>query len=670
VGGFLYICNMKSKSTLSLDDRKQNILNWLKSDKNDLEYINYNKVLKKLQRTESSLATDWGFIYKTIKSEGLKTFLSDNKIYYSDLSEISKSLLETNKKIFYEWLILNHHKIERLSFISIEKYIKENCSEMSKVWSNIYGNLKQEGLIKWFQELNFTFYVQDNKKDLNHILNELYLVASVFFKEHNRTPSFYELRDLNFKYVNYLVRDGWNLNWTIDKLNDFYLSKGLPKILSKSEIKTSELRKVDIDLFLDDIHNYYGNLPSLRTLKIDEKFYDFVRFLRLYGYDKNKTENEVYQELLQHKYGEDYVKLTDKLISLDGHWCDSIYELILFNFRYLNELPNNPHVRYDDIFPVEMTNLVCDLHFENDFICEIAGYNPTIEKHNGYWKKMSEKEKMCERYEKPFLRIDAYKYISTKLEDYVNYLYSLMLDIYPKFRKFELIDLIKSQNTSDYIKSIMNYFNKTNLISIENMKENLTSKEFRFFMNMWGSLTNFKSFYENGGFSFYTELSCYNIDFDSKKYKKPVMFTPEEKIERGIKSLAQYIKNNNLDELPSSSQIEKDEEFRFINDMFRENSYWKNISLKMEGYNKLCVLLGFQIKVNRKVDGWYKNRQNVIDILIHMKNINNVWMGSRKASEIDDKQILKLYNYINQKLKGINNFKTIYQEELKKLNLI
>jgi hypothetical protein len=193
---------MKSKSTLSLDDRKQNILNWLKSDKNDLEYINYNKVLKKLQRTESSLATDWGFIYKTIKSEGLKTFLSDNKIYYSDLSEISKSLLETNKKIFYEWLILNHHKIERLSFISIEKYIKENCSEMSKVWSNIYGNLKQEGLIKWFQELNFTFYVQDNKKDLNHILNELYLVASVFFKEHNRTPSFYELRDLNFKYVN------------------------------------------------------------------------------------------------------------------------------------------------------------------------------------------------------------------------------------------------------------------------------------------------------------------------------------------------------------------------------------------------------------------------------------------------------------------------------------
>ena len=102
MGGFLYICSMKSKSTLSLDDRKQNILNWLKSNKNDLEYINYNKVLKKLQRTESSLATDWGFIYKTIKSEGLKTFLSDNEIYYSDSSEISKSLLETNKKIFYE----------------------------------------------------------------------------------------------------------------------------------------------------------------------------------------------------------------------------------------------------------------------------------------------------------------------------------------------------------------------------------------------------------------------------------------------------------------------------------------------------------------------------------------------------------------------------------------
>jgi hypothetical protein len=656
---------------VSIEDRIKKIIDWLKSDQNDLDYINYNSVFTKLKVSDKNLATYWVYLYKNLKLDNIKLLLKENGLEYSEQLDIKNLMLEKNKEIFFIWVSKNYSKIERLSYSNIMDFIKNNNPEMTPVWSNIYGELKQKGLIKWFNEIGLTFYVQDNKKDINKIKEELYIFVKEFYKTSGYTPSFSELKELGFEHVNYLVRDGWNLDWRVEDLNEFYVSKGLPKVESKSDLEISQVMSMDLDLVLNNIKNYFGNIPSLATLKSSGEFYDFERYLRVSTYKKNQTENEKYLELLKNKYGEGYIKLLNKLISIDGHWCDSIYELILFNFRHINGLVNNPHVPYKDIFKDVDNVFICDNLFENGNVCEIAGYEPTIKKHKWYWDKISIKQSICDKHNTPFIRIDAYKFINTNLDKYLDYLHYEMNKIYPNLIKPSLLQVIKSQNTMDYMISIFNFFSKSSLICMDELKKNLTKKEYRFFCNMWGGIKRFKEFYISKEYSAYKELSEFVIDFDSKTFRKVNGLTQEEKITRGINGLVRFIQKYNLKELPSSNDVEQDKDFRYINDMFRDDKYWYNISIKLEGYDLLCDKLGFQIPINRKVDGWYENKQNIIDILVHMKKINNgKWLGIRGAKKLNDKETLKLHNFIYQKLKGINVFRDNYKKELLDLNLI
>lgn len=581
-----------------------------------------------------------------------------------------KSRIEKYKMTFEKWIKENHHKIKRLSYNSIKKYLDENnLTELSSIWTSLQGNLNQKGLIEWFDEINLTFWVQDNKKDISKILKDLLIVAKKFYKTNQFTPNWSELEENGFNETNYLIRDGWNLDWRIEDLNNFYIKNGLPIIPTKSEKFLNEVLNMDIDTILDEILETFGSIPTLRNLVQSGLFYDFECLVRKLHSKDNKTENEFYESLWKNKYGPDYVKLTKKLISLDGHRCDSKQELILLNYRYLNNLPNNPHIPYNEIFPNEETNLICDNYTENKLVTEIAGYSPNDKRHEDYWRKIKSKQDICETYNVPFVLIEGYKFINTKNEDFLDYLHEIFSGLYDGMKKPSHFDVIKSQNTKIFITKIVEFFRDTNHITLDIIKNELDKKTFRFFCNEIKSIKNFISLYHNGVFEKFDTTKGIVIDFDSKTMKY-IGLTEDEKIEVGMNLLVRMMKELNLTVLPESKFIESQKEYRKINDMFRNNSQWANIKQKKDGYHKLCKMLGKTVTIETKTDNFYENIQNLKDDLQYMSKIGNgYWIGLRNPIIKKEFRIKRIHNFINR-MGGVVKFRTEYKTILDEFNFV
>jgi hypothetical protein len=146
--------------------------------------------------------------------------------------------------------------------------------------------------------------------------------------------------------------------------------------------------------------------------------------------------------------------------------------LIVLNYLNLNGIKNNPHVPYSTIIGDWNTNYICDNILPNSTVCEIAGYNPN--EHNDYWNKINEKMDMCKKHNIPFLLINSYKFINTKLDNFLDYIHDEMLQIFDDLKKPTFFEVIKSQHTVKYLDEIFNMFKINNHFTIPFIKEFLS----------------------------------------------------------------------------------------------------------------------------------------------------------------------------------------------------
>jgi hypothetical protein len=658
----------------TIDDRINNIVEWFKKNHNEINYVNYNNVHNYFINTNNPLRTDWDKVRYEKGSKYLINALSKNNISFKTKKEYDEIIFNKEMDTFKVWVINNQTKPDRLSYLAIYDYLKKNDeNEMIKIWSKMYTNLKQKGLIEWFNQIGLTFYVQDNKKDLKKILNDLLLVAKKFYKETGYTPGWSELEENGFNKTKYLRGYGWNIDWNIGNLNDFYQKNDLPKVPSKSEMAVTNVKSMDMEIELPKILSFFGNIPSLRNLKASEEFYDFCRYLRIDSYHSNKTENDVYYKSWENKYGKEYVKMTRKLISLDGHWCDSMYELMFYNYLHLNGIKNNPHKPYSEIVTGWKTDYISDNILPNGTVCEVAGYHP--DKHEDYWIKIHEKNNMCDKNDIPFLLVEGYEFINTKLEDYLDYLHDKLSYILSNLKKPEFFMVIKSQHTVEHLKEIFILFGNEKHFTIEIIKEFLSKEAFRFFMNYFQSIKNFKLKYEKGFHKEFPEIKDMIIDFKSKTFSKVIGMSKKEKIENGIHLLAQLIKEKQLKLIPTFTDLEKEhKEYRIITDRFREDgeeTYWLSIFRKEEGYSRLCKKLGYNIEFEITPKNYYSNINNLIDDLKHMKEVGNgYWVGVRDEVYKKDFRCRRIHNYINRELNGVNKFRTKYSKILSDIGFV
>lgn len=661
---------------IKLESRIKNIVEWFSKNHSSINYVSYNNVLEYFIETNNDLRKDWEKIRREYGSDFIFRILKDNQIPFLTKSEYDKNIFEEDKKKFMTWMKDNHEKPDRLSYTSILKYIDEhNEVEIKRIFSKIYNKIKQEGLIKLFDDNGLNFYIQDNKKDFEKIKKQLIEAATAFYKENKFTPGWVELEQFGFGETNYLRGDGWNINWTINDLNEFYLSNNLPIIPSKSEKSVDELLKTDINEILDEVVLFFGNIPTLRNLKYSENFYDLVRYIRLvrYHHKDSLTENQIYRQLLEKKFGKNYFKLTQKLISLEGFWCDSIHELIVFNYLYLNNKKHKPHLTYSNIIGGWDTNYICDTLIDDDIVCEIAGYNPNLDKHKSYWSKMLEKRTMCLKNQIQFLQIEGYRFINTKLESFLDYIHEFFSCLFENMKKPNFFEVIKSQHTIFYLKDIFSFFENENHLTIEKLKERVSNESYRFFMNTFQSIKNFRKKYEKGLHKDFTELKNIKINFDEKKISKVMGQTKNEKINRGLILLSDLIKKEKMKFIPSSSEVEKFKDYRVINDLFRlekgSSSFWVSINKKESGYNELCKILGYEIEPSTNTPDYYSNTENLYRDLLHMKKVGQgFWIGMRHNLYKEDFVIRKIHTFINQKVGGVGKFREKYYEILEKVN--
>jgi hypothetical protein len=605
--------------------------------------------------------------HKNIESALYKDFVYNygGKIQNSStIKQINR--IENYKSIMSDWLKKNHTKIDRLSYSTVKKYLDENfLPELSTAWSALQGHLNQTGLIKWFGEIGLNFWVQNNKKDLEKILHKLLSVAEKFYSENGYTPGWTELEENDFNDTNYLRRDGWSLEWTIEELNSFYKENGLSPVPSKSEKTLDEVMSLDPNFFLDEVFETFGHIPNLRTLKQSDTFHDFIRYIRKVHYHTDQTETSIYNSLWYNKFGDDYIKFCKKLISLDGHLCGSNYELVLFNYRFLNGLPNNPHIPYNQIFPLENTNLICD-NF-TDYVTEITGYNPIVKKHNEYWKKIRSKQDLCKKYNQPFLIIESYKFSNTDNKNYLDYIHEVFSQLHDGLNKPDYFDVIKSQKTEIYIQEIVEFFYNTQHLTINVLKKGLSRTAYRFFMNEFKSLKNFVKEYKKEVFNKFESVKEIKIDFDGKTLSKYIGMSEEEKIRTGLKLLAEFMNERDLNVIPAKALIESQKKYRKINDMFQGTSYWSNIKQKKEGYQILCEMLNNTVKIQTKTDNYYDNIKNIEDDLKFMKSIDNgLWIGSRHIGYKNHFEIRRIHSHINR-TGGVLEFRTKHKSILDEL---
>lgn len=186
-------------------------------------------------------------------------------------------------------------------------------------------------------------------------------------------------------------------------------------------------------------------------------------------------------------------------------------------------------------------------------------------------------------------------------------------------------------------------------------------------MNTFGSIKKFREEYESGAFDSYKELEDYNITFDDKKYNRLPQMTDEEKIKKGLLLLSEFMTDNDLTEIPSSSFIESQPNYRVINDLFRVKNIWSTINKKDGYYYKLSELLGFEPEPNFSSPGWYENRELVVDTLNYIKDTYGEWISVRKSLKIKDRYVTRLWSYITQKCGGVKKFRDEYEYELKKI---
>lgn len=657
---------MKHNPNISLlEKRKEIVIDWFIKNQGKFEYVNYNMFLNYFKENDKLMRTSWEYVYSRTKD--FEGWCKDNGINYFNSSEIAEYNFKKDKSYLEDWFKSNNNykKFDRLSFKSIEKYFRDNdYSDLLTKWCQVYKYLKQDGLIEWFNETGLKFYIQE-KKDRNKIFKSLESHAKSFYKENGYTPGFEDLNRHGFKYVKYLISDGWNLDWRISNLNDFYKSINLPMVPSSSEINSSELGNLDIKNILDDVYKTYGTIPSLRDLKNSKTHFDFERYVRKFS---ENSESKFYESLWVNHYDESFFNLNyKKLTSLDGFRCESMGELISYNFRYINGIPNNPHVPYSDFVVGEHYGYISD-NKDGDKISEIIGYSPSNEckRYNEYWNKINNKRKLCEENGLALIEIEYYNFFD-KWNEYIDYLYELCLPHYPNVKKVKLLDVIKSQRTTDFLVTLFEFFNSSPLFATTEIKRTQTKEVYRFFMNTFGSIKKFREEYESGAFDSYKELEDYNITFDDKKYNRLPQMTDEEKIKKGLLLLSEFMTDNDLTEIPSSSFIESQPNYRVINDLFRVKNIWSTINKKDGYYYKLSELLGFEPEPNFSSPGWYENRELVVDTLNYIKDTYGEWISVRKSLKIKDRYVTRLWSYITQKCGGVKKFRDEYEYELKKI---
>lgn len=579
---------------------------------------------------------------------------------------MSQQLIKLRKQQLSEIFLSEGFRPDRLSFSCIQKYLHEINSPSINSWRYLRSKLGQNGLIKFFDEIGLKFYVQENKKNVDKVVNSILFEAESYHQKNSRTPNWSELKSLGFeKEVNYLRQNMWGKKWTILELNELYVRNNLPKIDGTKNTSIDRILNwgdTEIELQFGNLYKKFNKFPNITALRNLSDFDDLIRYIRSKSRASNKTESEFYFELLNKFYGPNFYKITDVLISLSGLYCDSYYELIFDNICYYNNIKSVSHLRYDDIFGIK-SDLITDKIIDG-IIFEIVGYNP---KHTNYHEKIHQKKQICDSKNTKLVLVEAFKFNETQFDMYIDYVIELLTE--QKFtihQKPSIMKALAGKSVMDDIRSILIETNKITDWSIKNLK-NVLGDKFTVFRHCFGgTLNKFISFIESEEYLKYSELNDLVLNTDKKKFKRYGL-TKQEKIFKGLHGLSDYIIQNNLKELPSSHEFEKNSDFRFINDYFRTEHVWSNISQKGNYYLNLCEILGYKIEVNRKVNGWYKNHNNIIDVLEYISETYGRWVPIRKIN--GDKKVRKLWSFILQQHKSIKIFREIYKEDLLKYNL-
>jgi len=194
-------------------------------------------------------------------------------------------------------------------------------------------------------------------------------------------------------------------------------------------------------------------------------------------------------------------------------------------------------------------------------------------------------------------------------------------------------------------------------------------------MNHFQSIKEFIKKYNEGFHKEFPELKDININFNEKTYSKVCGLSYDERLERGIVLLAKLMCEEKIKMVPSSTMIQNNyPKYRKINDMFRNDggkNYWLSITRKEDGYNKLCDILGYKADMDVTPKDYYVNIQNLIDDLIHMKNVGNgMWIGVRHDLFKNDFRIRRIHNYIGRECKTVVNFRNKYSNVLSEIGFI
>jgi hypothetical protein len=164
----------------TIEQRVDNIIEWLKENHKEINYLTHNNVLSYFIKTNNILRTDWEKVRYEKSWEFLYSEILKHKIPHLTKKQYDDIKFNEEKKLFEIWIIENQYSPDRLSYSSIVDYLKKNNeNELLRIFTKIYGKLKQKGLVKWFEEIGLTFYVQDNKKDLKKILNDLLSIGKL-----------------------------------------------------------------------------------------------------------------------------------------------------------------------------------------------------------------------------------------------------------------------------------------------------------------------------------------------------------------------------------------------------------------------------------------------------------------------------------------------------------
>jgi hypothetical protein len=579
---------------------------------------------------------------------------------------MSQKLIELRKKELSEIFLSEGFNPERLSYNSIQKYLHGINSPSLISWRYLRSKLGQNGLMKFFDEIGLKFYVQDNKKNIDEVIKSILLAAKLFHEKNSRTPNWSELEILGFKSeVEYLRQNMWGKKWTILELNELYVQNNLPKIDGTKNTSIDRVLnwgETEIKNELGNLYKRFNKFPNITTLRNLQDFDDLNRYIRSKSRFYKKNEGEFYFEILNRFYGPDFYKMTDVLISLSGLYCDSYYEVIFDNICYHNNIKSKSHLRYNDIFEIK-SDLISDKIIDG-VIFEIVGYNQT---HTKYHEKIRKKKQICDNNNVKIVFVEAFKFNETQFDSYIDYVVELLINENISIHKKPSVMMaLAGKSVMDDIRHILIEANKMTNLSIKNLKSVLGDK-FKVYRHCFGgTLHKFISFIDNKEYLKYSHLRDLILTTENKKFKR-YKITTTEKIKKGLEGLSKYILQNNLKELPTSIDIEKNKHYRFINDYFRTENIWTNIGQKGNYYYELCNLLGFEIVINRIVHRWYDNHNNIIDILDYISKTYGRWVPIRKIN--GDKQVRKLWSFICQQIKSVKKFREIYKEDLLKYNL-